>query len=583
MNLKQNQAASTTSRFSDIGRDCSSIFGATIVLGLILFLLTSDALQAAFLGTGDSIQPPHLVIKITRPVRSIQCHDPGISIIKSSGTQNFSGFGFDIGYDPTVFKDVSAELGSALDKSGCDWKYFTYKIVQTATSPGDCPLTILQVKAAVDSSTNSRRKATSVPDGGELVRLKMYVTADRTYEGTYSPVRFCWTECTDNAFISSRRDSLFVSRRVIDMPGWQDGRDSLRLDEITGADCQFWPHFGGICGDCDSLRAGQQVAHLVDFENGGVDVIGLDVDIRGLLDLNLNGTDNEIGDAKLLADLLRRGAESSIWSDTFQLNSMQDWSLGISDHKPQHDAMTEVAWECSDVNRDGRPMTIADLVFLRRIIVGDEVWGRKPEFTSDSAFISFANGDLSVESRSNVAGVIAVFNCDSVCTAISQSALPITSFYDTTARELRVLGVCDADGPDSGRLAECRNIYLPAGHNKLLTIGGNAKLVAVQLSDNNGSLLYTYPDSIPPPFISTSSNDWLTWPGRKDAKIAFYLPRLTEWSIEVFGVRGAAQSLSGRDVGFKEIKFDATNWCPGPCSYHFKAGTYTVTRSLQRW
>ena len=83
----------------------------------------------------------------------------------------------------------------------------------------------------------------------------------------------------------------------------------------------------------------------VEFHNGSICIIDSDsIDARG--DLNLNGVANEVADAVLYTNYFLRGI--SVFTITVAAQRA-----------------------ASDVNNDGRTLTVGDLVYMLRILTGD--------------------------------------------------------------------------------------------------------------------------------------------------------------------------------------------------------------------
>ncbi len=538
-----------------------------MIVRLVQILLLAAFGSVATGATADSTPQDtthSMVVRMTQP-HVIYPGYNSISITKAGGDLAFGGFGFEINYDPAVLIFASAELGSALNNGGCAWKYFAYRLDSTTNSPGNCPLALLRIVAATDSLIGPPSSAAChVPDGGELVRIKFLVTGDRTYSGFYSAVRFCWRGCQDNALVSSQHDTLFVSRRVLDMTDVDLIRGQNKDNEITGADCQFRVHFGGDCASCDSLKAGKKVSRLVDFQNGGIYICCGDVEPTG--DINLNGIPNEIADARLLADALVQGTDVLVRGRDILPNVTR-----------------EAAEFASDVNGDDYPLTVADLVYLQRIIIGDAIPYPKLRPFGDSVKVTFSNGLLSTQSPSEIAGVLAIFNCEGNCSVESQSILPVTSLFDTTKKELRVLAACGSDDSSTTYYTDCNERRLPAGENKLFTIHGRANLLTTQVSDYNGNLLLTSVGNELSRRVFDVADRVLSWPERDNAKIGFYLLTESDWRIDVYYQDHIFQSYSGRDVGHKVFRCDATNWCPGTYTYSLTVGAFHASRPLIKW
>jgi hypothetical protein len=147
---------------------------------------------------------------------------------------------------------------------------------------------------------------------GDIIALNFLVTSDRNFIGQCLNVGFCTMDCGDNALSSKSGDTLFVA---------------------IGADIS--------CIDYQKYVA----RDIIYFCNGRI-CIDEPPDDRG--DLNLNGLANEVGDAVLYTNYFIYGG--SVWDPTW--------------------IDTQIL--ASDVNDDGIVLTVADLIYLIRIITGDE-------------------------------------------------------------------------------------------------------------------------------------------------------------------------------------------------------------------
>ena len=298
---------------------------------------------------------------------------------------------------------------------------------------------------------------------------------------------------------------------------------------------------------------------LVDFQNGGISIACPDsIDARG--DVNLNGIAMEIADAKLLAQAILRGP----------------------DVLPRIGREGSIA--ASDFTADGLTLTVADLVYMHRAILGDAVQRQGLLPFMDSVIIDFSRNVLSTESPVPIGGLIAVFDCDSNCRIKAEPNLPIATYYDTTTRELRVLVPSAEKAPDSTYMRSCLGWRLPEGKNRLFTVRGRAKLKGAHATDYNSNLLRSNltNEMLPGEFVV--ANTVPSWPNRGEAKIEFYLAKESDWRIEVFNrCHQLVQIYQGLDVGHKTINCDAANWCPSYYTYTFVAGDFATTRTLIEW
>jgi energy-coupling factor transport system permease protein len=171
----------------------------------------------------------------------------------------------------------------------------------------------------------------------ELAKLTFLVTNDRTFECMFAPIKFYWLDCGDNTISSKYGDTLWIVSRVFEFEGFEGP-----LHEIT--DHVAPPSFTGIDSSC---LIGDKVVpvRLIDFRDGGVDIVcGGDIDARG--DINVNGLPYEIADAVMFTNYFISGL------------------MAFGTH-------AEASIAASDANADGVALSVADLVYLIRVVVGD--------------------------------------------------------------------------------------------------------------------------------------------------------------------------------------------------------------------
>lgn len=324
----------------------------------------------------------------------------------------------------------------------------------------------------------------------ELAVIKFLVSSNREFDCHFLPVRFAWIGCNDN-MLTLADGTLIGVDRVFDYEGAGD-LDNPK-DEITGNDCkvEWYAHYCGLCDSCRAVISGPHLAGM--FWNGGVDLACADYDFRRAGDVNYNGIDNEIADLRLLAEALLVGV------DTLHLSP---------------DSLRQAA----DVNNDCVVASIADFVFMNRIISGDAMpfpklapkreeycpeplpakipspwnkWIRKPAvvtpppeppFVYDSFLVDVRNDSLEISSDKDVAGVLAVFELtESKLTDSLVCLVPMQLEQRVIGKELHVLIWAG--------LRENLTRSIPAGKLTLFEIPKGAHLKFLQASDYNGNLL----------------------------------------------------------------------------------------------
>ncbi len=269
-----------------------------------------------------------------------QMEDVTISLDNTVDPGNGMG-GFDllIEYDASVLSFTSADPGQLI--TDCGWEYFTYRTGAAGNcGPNACPTGKVRIVAIAETNNGPNH-----PDcfgetpgaNGDLAILHFLVSNNYTYECQYVPIRFCWYDCGDNAISSVTGDTLFISRHVYNFDN---------PNPIEDLDAPF-PSYYGANSTCDTLLGDDKPDPLrcADFFNGGIDIVCVDsIDDRG--DINLNGLSNEIADAVLFSNYFVYGISVFVTNAAGQIAA-------------------------TDVNADGTVLSVADLVYLIRIVVGD--------------------------------------------------------------------------------------------------------------------------------------------------------------------------------------------------------------------
>jgi len=238
--------------------------------------------------------------------------DLGVIVYKA---MEMGGFDLLICYDPSVLTLNHATRGPAI----ADWEYFTYRILSPPSGcPSPCNSDGIRLIGIADMNNGSPHppEEAYLPVG-VLAYLNFYVTEDRNVIGQCIPITFCTFDCGDNTISSRSGDTLFLQWDIEDI--------------LPDADC--------LAGD-----KGFTPVPVIDFCDGRICIIP-PPDARG--DINLNGIANEVADAVLFINYFIYG--NSVWDPIYYENQ----------------------WLATDINDDGLTRSIADLVYLIRIITGD--------------------------------------------------------------------------------------------------------------------------------------------------------------------------------------------------------------------
>jgi hypothetical protein len=451
-----------------------------------------------------------------------------------SNTYPLGGIDLLLCYDPSGLTFLDA---FAVDELA-NWEYFTWRHSPNSNCSGSCPSGYVRIIAIADLDNGPALH----PDpadfylDGKVVGLHFVVTSDRNFINQCLSVGFCTLNCGDNALSSKSGDTLFIpigsDQSCID-PTKQAARDII----------EFCP--GLICIDEPP-------------------------DDRG--DINLNGIANEVGDAVLFTNYFVYG--NSVWDPVWQ----------------------NVQILATDINDDGIVLTVADLIYLIRIITGDEqpfpagTGNGSPKLSpyanSATATLRVENNSVTVSTSSNVdlGGAVLVFRYNGLSTGeptLLSGASGMNMRYNATANELRVL----VHPSWSNGLST-----INAGTNEILSIPttgeGSIELVDVQMSDARGALMST---SSAKAVVPTSYALQQNYPNPFNAGtvMTFDLVKDADWTLTIFNVAGqTVREFSGRDgVGSVRVAWDGTSSdgmsaSSGVYFYRVSANGFTATKKM---
>nr|MBN2277895.1 T9SS type A sorting domain-containing protein [candidate division Zixibacteria bacterium] len=281
--------------------------------------------------------------------------------------EEIGGFDLLIGYDASALIFMYASQGSAIS----EWEYFIYNIPSEDCGSG-CPSGLVHLVGIADQNDGPYHPPSEQlsPDG-ILSQLLMRVVNDQNLGGQYLPIGFVWADCGDNSFSNTIGDILYVDSRIYGPFG------SVIWDE---SDDIHFPESARLAntGAPDSCMVGDKTkpVRCVYLHNGGICVKHPEeIDDRG--DVNLNGVAYEIADAVVFTNYFIHGLAAFVVNVDGQIAA-------------------------TDINADGYALSVADLVYLIRVIIGDATM--IPKVSPHNLNIDLAVGDnhgsLSVEARS---------------------------------------------------------------------------------------------------------------------------------------------------------------------------------------
>ncbi len=459
------------------------------------------------------------------------------------------GFDLLLTYDRTVLSFLDAVPGGVLGTLG--WEYFTYRHGVPGNCGDGCPSGMIRLIGIADMPGGVDHPEFEAISG-ELVLLHFRVTDDLNFIGQCAPVSFYWEGCEDNIIANILGDTAFVDISILDADAeviWDE------TDDVQYPEAARLPSVGTPDSCLDNSVKGALVRRIV-YCNGRVCIIP-PPDDRG--DINLNGISNEIADAVLFSNYFIFGP--GVWDPVYYENQIL----------------------ATDVNDDGIPLTIADMVYLIRIITGDAIpygesgEGGKIAPYADAVDISYTIGEdlvVSAISPVSVGGAAFIFHhTGELGTPVLNDAVPGMTLRSSDVNgELRVL------------VFSMEHHTIPAGNHDLFTLptnGNSMELVEVQLSDGDGNLLAVSSSKIAPPATFELMQNYPN-PFNAGTMIRFALPVAADWNLRVYNVAGRmVKEFKGHhEAGMVNLYWDATAAASGIYFYRLNAGDFTENKKM---
>jgi len=463
------------------------------------------------------------------PYGVIQGQHAFVDVTMNAGSEVPAGFDLLIAYDASALAFQTAVAGSAFYDGGCGWEYFSYRFGADGNCGNACPSGVLRVVGIAETNNGPNHPSCLKPSlPAVMFTLDFLVSNDRTFECMFVPIRFYWMDCGDNSlayFPLTAQDSVVQG---IENSVWNyyGGYDPDEYIEVTSA--AYFPGYFGAPDDCmNPVPDKPDPKRIIDFYNGGIDIIcAEDIDARG--DINLNGEMNEIADAVLFSNYFIMGL------DVFKVN-----------------VDGQVA--ATDVNADGLTLSVADLVYLIRVIVGDAVAYDK--LSTVSANYTIDNGVVNVDQE--MGGAFLTVSGDAVPTLLADN---MEMKYASDGNVTRIL-VSSFDG----------NTFT----GDFLQVNG--QVLSIELAAANGTVAtatqmptsFGLAQNYPNPFNPTTT-------------IGFSMKIAGQYELDVYNVTGqrVATFAGTADAGYHTIEWDASNEASGIYFYKFSTNNFTDTKKM---
>jgi subtilisin family serine protease len=461
----------------------------------------------------------------------LQGHYTEIPIYFKEYPLEMGGFDFLIAYDASALSFVEAYPGDLLEN--CEWEYFTYSHGATGSCGGGCPSGMLRIVALAETSDGPNHPACFGPpdtDRYELARLKFLVTNDRTFECQYVPIYFFWSDCGDNTISNVAGDSLYIERTVSDFTGnliWDEDDDDQFPEDAR------IPFVGApdYCLNSDPEKPSP--IRFINFINGGIDIICADdIDDRG--DINMNGIVNEISDAVVFTNYFIHGLAAFVINQEGQIAA-------------------------TDVNADGVVLSVADLTYLIRLIIGDAI----PYTKTIPVTVEYDNEDgiLSVNREMGAACVVIKGNANPVNLT---GNMEMRYAYDSENDVTRVL----LYSMERDRKIEGEFLDL------------NGTLIEIEVATYEGSMVKLVSSHLPEEFVLYQNKPN---PFNPITDFMFILPVASNVTLEIYNITGQRVTTVVEDhfeAGAHTVRWDGSDFASGIYLFRITAGEFIASKKM---
>ncbi|GEM_PF-1163958 len=500
------------------------------------------------ISTGDAMMQPEYPSHTRQPA-ALLGQNIWVDFNMTNSTLWFGGFDFLIQYDQTAITLNGVEMGSW--PTTCEWEYFQWRNGPYGNcGPNACDPGYLRVVAMAEINNGFTPPGlcfTGPPLGTwEMFRLRFLVTNDHTKACNRVPIYWKWYDCGDNSMSSADGETQYISRYVYDRYGNKIAdADPLSLTGEYGLGVfedyptntipkEIWPTIHGALLECDvSGGIGKPFpVRLIDFWHGCIDIICVeDIDDRG--DINMNGIVNEVADAVLFT--------------RYFIDGIGVFVVGANAPAGQVAA--------TDVNADGITLSVADLVYLIRAIVGDAA----PYVKSAPVNVSYTHAESGIMSvdgaQIGAAFMVAEGN---VMPDLKADAMEMK--YNFDGANTRILVFSIEGNSFTGDFLDVKANILSI---EMATAEGYP--VKESLRPNNFALNQNYPN----PFNPTTT-------------LSFTLPTASDYMLTIYNVSGqtVAELNGSEQAGEVVLEWDAGNLASGIYFYKLQAGNFTDTKKM---
>ncbi len=462
--------------------------------------------------------------------------DIAITLDEKYESVPIGGLDFLIDWDHQGLSLFGASAGGFIENN--EWEYFTFRFERNCGQ--DCSLYPIRIVAVAETNDGSHHPLgyTNFSAGSsKIVRLHFQVTGNRNYACTFFPVRWKWIDCGDNLLSSTSGSDVFISDMVFDIDSTLIERDRFEYIQTTDLNGVL-PGINGIPTSCSASYGFATPHRQIEFYNGGVRLdCPIEIDDRG--DINLNGLSNEVADASMFIEYLVNGI-------------------------PAFGVHVEGSIAASEVNRDGIPLTVADLVYLIRKITGDYI--HEDDLAPLSNTIKVTNTSKVISTNKELGAILFVFAGDVTPKLLANNMTMWVGKPDGTTRVL---------------VADIGTERISAG--EILEVDGT--LLAVDASDYDGKVMHVDDSFEPSPgTLPTEFALYQNYPNpfNPSTTIRIDFPTTSDYSLKIYNISGqTVKTFTGtQSAGTLSLVWEPKDTPSGMYFYKLRVGTFVDTKKL---
>ncbi len=485
-----------------------------------------------------------------------ECDGVGVAhnvSLKIESNDYITSFNIMIEYDKTVMSFQSADTTNS-DIAG--WEYFSFRLGEESCGNA-CPSGLVQFLGIAGLGDGEIIPPNvSLKPQDVLIDISFRIANDQNLSNQFLPIKFFTYACNNNTFTSLNGDVTYFNNKIYNAEGiliW-DEEDDINFPELSR------PFGMGGSNGCLNNSTLPNPERCIEYYNGGICILPLEeYSSRG--DVNLNRVPYEIADAVVFSNYFIRGLAVFVV-----------------------DPVGQVA--ATDVNADGLTLTIADLVLLIRIIVGDALPIPKvipnEENLAITDVVEKGVKTVTTDAASSIGGALFKFDLigdvDIQQPRVAEGAEGMQLLHNVVDDQLLVI------------LFDIGNNRIDAGKNDIFEIpfngSGSIEFVEVEIVDYQGRPFDAVFKGTSLPTAFELHQNYPN-PFNPITNIDFALPKPSDWSITVYNINGAlVRKFDGSaDAGVVSIQWDGTNStgsqvASGVYLYRLKTDNFSKTKKM---